>query len=164
LPEEFWLCFGSRKWHKNTPAAVEAMRGRPLVIVGATLAVAQPGQGHPKEGFQPALPLPHIAEEDLPAVYSSTRGLIFPSLREGFGLPVIEAMACGTPVVCLPAPGVKEAAGTAAVMAEDMTTAALAEAVSRLDNAKMRGSKIEAGLEWVKRFTWEKTIEVICNW
>jgi alpha-1,3-rhamnosyl/mannosyltransferase len=146
LPEEFWLCFGSRKWHKNTQAAVEATRGRTLIVVGQ---IAN---------------LPYIAEEDLPAVYSASRGLIFPSLREGFGLPVIEAMACGTPVVCFPAPGVKEAAGTAAVVAEDMTAAALAEAVSRLDNVLVRKSKIEAGLEWVKQFTWEKTIEVIGNW
>jgi alpha-1,3-rhamnosyl/mannosyltransferase len=145
LPDEFWLCFGSRKWHKNTKAAVEAMRGRPLVVVGQVSN------------------LPYIAEEDLPAVYSASRGLIFPSLREGFGLPVIEAMACGTPVACFPAPGVKEAAGTAAVMAEDMTTAALAEAVNRLDNAGARESKIEAGLEWVKQFTWNKTVTTIDN-
>jgi len=148
LLDDFWLCFGSRKWHKNTLAAVEAMRGRMLIVVG-----------HASRAN-----LPYIAEEDLPAVYSASRGLIFPSLREGFGLPVIEAMACGTPVVCLPGPGVKEAAGTAAVMAEDMTTAALAEAVSRLDNAEVRESKIEAGLEWVKRFTWKNTVEVIGNW
>ena len=145
LPDEFWLCFGSRKWHKNTQAAVEAMRERTLIVVGQ---IAN---------------LPYITEEDLPAIYSSSRSLIFPSLREGFGLPVIEAMACGTPVVCLPAPGVKEAAGTAAMMAEDMTTTALAEVVSRLDNVQVRESKIEAGLEWVKQFTWEKTVATIEN-
>ena len=152
LPDEFWLCFGSRKWHKNTRAAVEAVGGRSLVIVG--------GDRHQVSRRH----LVSVAEVDLPAMYSASRGLIFPSLREGFGLPVIEAMACGTPVVCLPAPGVKEAAGTAAVMAEDMTTTALAEAVSRLDNAETHESKIEAGLEWVKRFTWKNTVEVIGNW
>ncbi len=145
LPDEFWLCFGSRNWHKNTRAAVEAMSGRPLVVVGQVSN------------------LPYIAEEDLPAVYSASRGLIFPSLREGFGLPVIEAMACGTPVVCFPASGVKEAAGTAAVMAEDMTTESLTEAVGRLDDPAVRESKIEAGLEWVKQFTWNKTVATIDN-
>ncbi|MBI3241684.1 MAG: glycosyltransferase family 4 protein [Chloroflexi bacterium] len=147
LPDEFWLCFGSRKWHKNTGAAVEAMRGRTLLIVG-----------HASRGN-----LPYVAEEDLPAVYSASRGLMFPSLCEGFGLPVVEAMACGTPVVCLPAPGVKEAAGEAAVMADDMTTAALAEAVNQLDDLAVRESKIEAGFEWVKRFTWENTLATIEN-
>jgi alpha-1,3-rhamnosyl/mannosyltransferase len=153
LPEEFWLCFGSQKWHKNTRAAIEVMREKPLTVSTTAVIVGQAGAGSP----------PHIAEADLPALYSAARGLIFPSLREGFGLPVIEAMACGTPVACLPAPGVKEAAGPAAMMAEDLTTAALAEAVRRLDDPAVRESKIEAGLKWVKRFTWDATVEVIEN-
>ena len=147
LPDEFWLCFGSTRWHKNTRAAIEAARERTVVIVGL------PNTGIAK--------LPYIAENDLPAVYSAARAFIFPSLREGFGLPIIEAMACGTPVVCLPAPGVKEAAGDAAMMAAEMTTEALADAVRRLDDADVWHAKREAGLEWAKRFTWQSTVEAI---
>jgi glycosyltransferase involved in cell wall biosynthesis len=102
-----------------------------------------------------------VAEADLPALYSAAKGLIFPSLREGFGLPIIEAMACGTPVACLPAPGVREAAGGAAMMAEDMTTEALAEAVRRLADPAVREAKREAGLEWARRFTWDATVQAI---
>ncbi len=143
LPDDFWLCFGSTRWHKNTQAAIEAAQGRTSVVAG------QFGK------------LPYIAENDLPAVYSAARALIFPSLREGFGLPIIEAMACGTPVACLPAPGVKEAAGEAAMMAADMSTGALADAVRRLDDPDTWRTKREAGLEWAKRFTWQSTVEAI---
>ncbi len=152
LPDEFLLCFGSKKWHKNTKALLE-IGDSSLVIVGDAA-----------NGIRNTHYVPHIEESDLPSVYSSASALIFPSLREGFGLPIIEAMACGTPVVCLPAPGVKEAAGNAAVMADDLTTAALAEAVSRLGDPIFREEKRIAGLEWVKRFTWEKTVQAICNW
>ncbi|MBI5290913.1 MAG: glycosyltransferase family 4 protein [Chloroflexi bacterium] len=138
FPESFWLCFGSARWHKNVQAAVLAAGAEPLVIV---------------EGA--------VREADLPALYSAARGLIFPSLREGFGLPIIEAMACGAPVACLPAPGVREAAGGAAMMAEDMTTEALAEAVRRLADPAVREAKREAGLEWARRFTWDATVQAI---
>jgi alpha-1,3-rhamnosyl/mannosyltransferase len=149
LPDKFLLCFGSKKWHKNTKALLEIRDSR-LVIIGDA-----------PNGIRNTHYVPHIEESDLPAFYSSASALIFPSLREGFGLPIIEAMACGTPVVCLPAPGVKEAAGSAAVMADDMTNAALAQAASRLHDPIFREEKRIAGLEWVKQFTWEKTVQMI---
>ncbi len=164
LPDEFWLCFGSRKWHKNSGAAIEVIKkikDQGLVIVGGNFNGIRNLALSVVEGTHY---VSHIEENDLPVVYSSASALIFPSLHEGFGLPIIEAMACGTPVVCLPAPGVKEAAGDAAVMADDVTDAALAEAASCLRDPIFREEKRIAGLEWVKRFTWEKTVQVICNW
>ncbi|MBI5051933.1 MAG: glycosyltransferase family 4 protein [Chloroflexi bacterium] len=152
LPDEFLLNFGSKKWHKNTKALVEIGDWRLVIVGNATHEVSS-------RHFV----CDRVEENDLPALYSSASALIFPSLREGFGLPIIEAMACGTPVVCLPAPGVKEAAGDAAVMADDMTNGALAQAASRLRDPIFREEKRIAGLEWVKRFTWEKTVQVICN-
>jgi alpha-1,3-rhamnosyl/mannosyltransferase len=150
LPDEFLLCFGSKKWHKNTKALLVIGDWR-LVVVG------KPTHEVSSRHFV----CDRIEEPDLPAVYSSATALIFPSLREGFGLPIIEAMACGTPVVCLPAPGVKEAAGSAAVMADDMTNVALAQAASRLHDPIFRHEKRIAGLEWVKRFTWSQTVQTI---
>jgi alpha-1,3-rhamnosyl/mannosyltransferase len=182
LPDEFWLCFGSTRWHKNTRAAIEAVRGRTLVFVGSlphailrreapkhlwadpeTLRAfdAQSDKSESSANSAGSAVKPFVEENDFPAVYSAARALIFPSLREGFGLPIIEAMACGTPVVCLPAPGVKEAAGDAAMMAAEITTEALADAVRRLDDADVWHAKREAGLEWAKRFTWQSTVEAI---
>ncbi|MEK7440153.1 MAG: glycosyltransferase family 1 protein [Chloroflexota bacterium] len=149
LPDEFLLCFGSKKWHKNTDALWEIRDWR-LVVTGGGF-----------NGIRNTQYVSHIDESDLPSFYSSASALIFPSLREGFGLPIIEAMACGTPVVCLPAPGVKEAASDAAVMADDMTNAALAQAASRLRDPIFREEKRIAGLEWVKQFTWSKTVQTI---
>jgi alpha-1,3-rhamnosyl/mannosyltransferase len=145
LPDQFWLCFGSKRWHKNTKAAIEAAGSRPLIVVGQSAT------------------LPHVPEEDLPALYSTAHCLVFPSLREGFGLPIIEAMACGTPVVCLPAPGVREAAGDAAVLAADLTASALAESLSQLDSESIWQAKREAGLQWATRFTWTRTIAAILD-
>lgn len=151
LPEEFWLCFGSKKWHKNTKALLEIGDWTRSVVIA----------GDAPNEIRNTHYVPHIEESDLPAVYSSASALIFPSLREGFGLPIIEAMACGTPVICLPAPGVKEAAGDATVIADDMTNAALAQAASRLRDPIFREEKRIAGLEWVKGFTWSKTVQTI---
>jgi alpha-1,3-rhamnosyl/mannosyltransferase len=152
LPDEFVLCFGSKKWHKNTKALLEIGDWNCVVVGGDFNEIRNTHY------------VSYIEESDLPALFSSATALIFPSLREGFGLPIIEAMACGTPVVCLPAPGVKETAGGAAVMADDLTDAALAQAASRLRDPIFREEKRIAGLEWVKRYTWEKTVQVICNW
>jgi glycosyltransferase involved in cell wall biosynthesis len=175
LPDEFWLCFGSKRWHKNTLAAIQALQGRPLVIVGdydpAPLrhrAVAQLWAGQvastPVEPFAaPSRVLPFVADDDLPALYTAAQGLVFPSLREGFGLPIIEALACGTPVACLPAPGVREAAGKAAVVAHALSPEALFAAIHKLDDPKFREAKREAGLAWAKQFTWDKTVSAITD-
>ena len=95
--------------------------------------------------------LGYVPDDELPALYRRARLLLMPSLYEGFGLPVLEAMASGTPVVAANRGALPETAGDAALVVEpdDFAEAAL----EALDDERL----IAAGLERAARFTWERT-------
>lgn len=96
-----------------------------------------------------------VDEGDLPALYSAASVFAFPSLYEGFGLPVLEAMACGTPVVCSNASSLPEVAGDAALMVAPEDAQALAETLDRvLRDSSLRAGMAQRGLAQAARFTW----------
>ena len=98
-----------------------------------------------------------IADEDLPALYNLADLFVFPSLYEGFGLPPLEAMACGTPVVSSDVSSLPEVVGEAGLMVEATDTEALAEVMKRvLEDNVLREEMIAKGLEQARQFTWEK--------
>lgn len=98
-----------------------------------------------------------VADEDLPALYNLTDLFVFPSLYEGFGLPPLEALACGTLVVTSNASSLPEVVGEAGLMVEATDTKALAEAMKRvLEDVALREGMVAKGLEQAKKFTWEK--------
>ena len=99
--------------------------------------------------------LGHVPKEELSAVYRGAACLVFPSRYEGFGLPVLEAMAVGTPVVASTAGALPEVAGDAAVLVPPRDPAALAEGVERALSDRDRLRKL--GFERSRRFTWEET-------
>lgn len=96
-------------------------------------------------------------EEDLPALYSGAALTAFPSLYEGFGLPILESMACGTPVVTANVSSLPEVAGDAALLIDPYDMPALTNAIRQLvtDDA-LRRTLIQRGYEQVKQFTWAK--------
>lgn len=99
-----------------------------------------------------------VDDEDLPALYSAASVLAYPSLYEGFGLPVLEAMACGTPVVTSNVSSLPEVAGEAALMVPPTDVAALSEALLRvLTDGALRAHMVERGLAQARRFTWENS-------
>ncbi len=101
-----------------------------------------------------------VAEEDLPALYNLADLLAFPSLYEGFGLPPLEAMACGTPVVTSNSSSLPEIVGGVGIMVEATDTEGLVEAMRRaLQDGELRRSMIEKGLEQAKKFSWRKAAE-----
>ncbi|MFB0545344.1 MAG: glycosyltransferase family 4 protein, partial [Anaerolineae bacterium] len=101
-----------------------------------------------------------VAEEDLPALYNLAALLAFPSLYEGFGLPPLEAMACGTPVVTSNSSSLPEIVGGVGIMIEATDTEGLVEAMRRaLQDGELRRSMIEKGLEQAKKFSWRKAAE-----
>jgi len=100
----------------------------------------------------------YLHDEDLRALYSSCRVFVYPSLYEGFGLPPLEAMACGAPVITSRIPSITETVGTAARLVDPRDTNQLSRAmVEMLSEEKMRKHFCEAGAEHVKKFTWEQT-------
>lgn len=99
-------------------------------------------------------------DADLPALYQGAAVYVLPSRYEGFGIPVLEAMASGTPVVTTTAASLPEVAGDAALLVDPDDRAALVEAVRRvLDDPMLRDDLIARGKARVPRFTWRKTAE-----
>jgi len=102
--------------------------------------------------------LGYIPETDLPAIYSAAGALCFPSLFEGFGLPVLEAMACGTPVVCSDAGALGEVAGDAAMVVEAENRPRIADALECvLTDERVRSDLTQRGLARAGQYTWDRT-------
>lgn len=102
--------------------------------------------------------LGHVASEDLPRVYNCADALLYPVHYAGFGLPPVEAMACGTPVVCSNRGSLPEITGGAALMADPENYSQLAKHLaSLLTDTNIREIYRAKGLEQAKRYSWEKT-------
>ncbi len=105
-----------------------------------------------------------VPAEDLPALYNLADCFVFPSLYEGFGLPVLEAMACGTPVVCSNLASLPEVAGDAALLVDPREPAALARAIlDVLEDETLRRRLREAGLRRATAFTWSRAAAATAN-
>ena len=101
--------------------------------------------------------LDYVPDPDLAGLYSGARALVFPSLYEGFGFPILEAMACGVPVVCANTSSLPEVAGDAALLVDPQDTAALSGAIDRLlADASLRARLVGQGLEQVRKFSWAR--------
>jgi glycosyltransferase involved in cell wall biosynthesis len=104
--------------------------------------------------------VPSLHDCQLSALYRGAELLIFPSLVEGFGLPVIEAMACGCPVVTSKASPMEEIAGDAALLVDPYSSEEISHAVERLvPSTALRAALTERGKKRAEQFTWEKTAE-----
>ena len=99
-----------------------------------------------------------LSHDDVPLIYNAANVLVFPSLHEGFGMPVIEAMASGVPVICSGIPPLKEITDSAAIFVDPFDPRDIARGIlSVLTDNKLRERLIEDGLERAGMFTWEKT-------
>jgi glycosyltransferase involved in cell wall biosynthesis len=152
--DSFLLFVSSIEPRKQPLAAVAAADavGRKLVVVGPAkdpeLAAELRRRGADVRGYVP--------KAELVSLYQRAACLVFPSRYEGFGLPVVEAMACGTPVVAAPEPALREVAGDAAIFTGD-----LADGLRRALTERDRLSA--AGLERAKSFTWRETARITAD-
>ncbi|MEF8866608.1 MAG: glycosyltransferase family 1 protein, partial [Salinibacter sp.] len=143
LPDAFLLFFGNTDPKKNMRRVVAAYAQyaemaeapRPLVVADVDrdrLRDPLRALGHPDLIDRIRLP-GYIAHDDMPAVYSQATAFLYPSLRESFGLPILEAMACGTPVLTSTTAAMPEVAGSAALRVDPRDRDALAEGIRTLD-------------------------------
>lgn len=99
----------------------------------------------------------YVPEDDLPALLSGARLFTLASLHEGFGLSVLEAMACGTPTLCSNVTSLPEVAGDAALLVDPLDVDDIAAAMDRgVDDEQLRAELVAKGFEQVKRFSWER--------
>ncbi len=102
----------------------------------------------------------YVADEDLPALYRAARAFVYPSLFEGFGLPPLEAMACGTPVVTSDVSSLPEVAGDAALLIDPNDEQALANALVEITrDERLRAELREKGIAQAKKFAWRDVAE-----
>ena len=156
------LVVGTLQRRKDPEAAIEA-----LALLGGgdlRLIFAGPDKGGraeaegaaEREGLTQRVEFHgHVPLDDLAALYRGASCLVFPSRYEGFGLPLLEAMATGTPVVATTAGAMPEVAGDAAILVEDRNPAALAGGIERALADRER--LVAAGLERARAFTWAET-------
>ena len=165
LPRWFILSVGTLEPRKNFAGLISAyaqlrrQTGLPhgLVIAGKEGWLYQDIYDRvTKEGLQDCVLFPgFVADEDLPGLYSLADLLAFPSLYEGFGIPPLEAMACGTPVVTSRNSSLLEVVGSAALLVDPNDVDALAESMARvLGNAKLRLRLSDLGRAQAERFSW----------
>ena len=105
-----------------------------------------------------------VATGDLPAIYSSADIFVYPSFYEGFGIPLLESMACGTPVMTSDISSMPEVVGDVALLFDPYSVEDIAEKILKLarDNS-MRNILSEEGIERAKKFSWEKSARKILN-
>jgi glycosyltransferase involved in cell wall biosynthesis len=102
----------------------------------------------------------YVAEEGLPALYRNAAAFVYPSLYEGFGMPVIEAMACGTPVLTSNVAALPELAEGAALLVDPLDEDAIANALHALGTDRgLRDRLREAGPRRAARYSWERTCQ-----
>ena len=166
IDRPYVLCVGALQARKNVPLAIEAYarlmgkgtecelvvaggdRGGRIDVLDAILRTRLTGRVHL---------VGHVEDEELPALYSAARVLVFPSLYEGFGLPALEAMASGTPVVASNTTGLAEAVGDAGLTVDPTSAEELADALARvLNDAALRERLVAAGHERAADFTWAR--------
>ncbi len=150
-----------RSYHKNINILKVSSRmhsNNNLVIVGQKGWLSEDIYKLPKKlGIEERVKfLGYVPDEKMPALYSNALALVFPSLFEGFGLPILEAQACGCPVITSNTSSMPEIAGKGAILVDPYSVDDIVSGMSRIMNHELRIKLIKAGFENVKRFSWEK--------
>lgn len=169
LPERYLLFLGTNKPHKNlrrlleawTIAAERGAEGHRLVLAGPVdLGFPAPMEIAATLGAGKVVVVGRVPEDDLPALLGGAQVLLQPSLDEGFGLPVLEAMACGTAVACSAIPALLEVAGDAALSFDPRDVEAMADAIRRLvSDPGLRADLACRGSERARLFSWDQSAQ-----
>ena len=166
LPDRYLLFVGTLEPRKNLIRLLSAFEtihaeglAEGLVIVGRRGWLYDDFFARLEESpAREAVILPgYVPDEDLPTIYTGAQASVLPSLYEGFGLPVLEAMACGTPVAASNVSSIPEIGGDAALYFDPLDVEAMTEALrGLLRDGDMRDGMRTRGLAWATRFSWER--------
>ena len=178
LPDRFVLYVGDVTWNKNLPRLIEAVKSInvPLVMVGKALVSEDFDKNNPwnkdlvkvqemlkhqtSNSQHQIITLGFISTEDLVAIYNLATVFAMPSLYEGFGLPILEAMSCGCPVVTTKEGSLEEVAGKAAFYVDGYDVESIAQGLKKVFSDKsLQKDLSDKGLEKAAEFSWKKTAE-----
>lgn len=163
LSRPYLLFVGSVSPRKNLTTAIDAFNAvtkrlpgpLEMLIVGVS-SKSFPQVRIPAGREKDLRPMGYVDDEDLPGLYAGAKALVYPSLYEGFGLPPLEAMACGTPVITSNCSSLPEVVGDAALLVDPRSVRELEDALYRmLTDADLSENLRKRGLERAKRFSWE---------
>lgn len=170
-PQNYFLFVGTIQPRKNLERLIRAYAKtnvKALVLAGGKGWLSEDIYKLPKQlGIEDHVKfLGYVPDKDLPALYSGAIAFLFPSLFEGFGLPILEAFSCGCPVLTSNTSSLPEVAGNAALLVDPYSIEEIAQGILSLTiNHKLRTRLAKLGLEQVKNFSWqkaaEKTLEVL---
>lgn len=177
LPEKFALYVGDVTWNKNLPNLVEAIKRIkvPLVMVGKALSQNDFDEKNPWnsdllkvnemiKGESNFIKLGFVSDEELVNLYNSATLLTMPSLYEGFGLPIIEAMSCGCPVVTSDRGSLKEVSGDGAYFVDPDSVSSIAKGIGTVFSSNDIQKKLsKMGILQSSKFSWEKTANDTMN-
>lgn len=170
LPESFFLYVGMMKAHKNVAWLIKLFKElrakekiqSSLVLIGRLdpkykEAKDLLSQLQPEDGI---VSIPYVEREELKALFKLSLALIHPSLYEGFGLTLLEAMAVGTPVIALSSGSIPEVVGNAAYLVTTGSCTEMSDAITRMERVpELRREHIRLGKERVRRFSWKETVK-----
>ena len=167
LDAPYFLCVGAISPRKNLDRLLRAWRGIAEEMEGANLIIVG------KEGLRFAgsmslnlktnrvIRLSSVGDEDLACLYTGARGLLYPSLYEGFGLPILEAMACGCPVLTSNCTAMPEVSNGAAILVDPVSEASIADGIRGLASEHRRQVLRKSGFARCRDFAWERTANIV---
>ena len=165
IDKPYFLVVGHRAAEKNALLSFQAFARSPLNQTHLLVCAGGGAQLEPElAGFVPAgsaRTLGRLSDEDLAIAYSGATALLYPSTYEGFGMPLLEAMACACPVITTRCASIPEDARDAALYIEPRDPADLAAAMQRITYPEVRKRLIEAGQQRARHFSWRKMADIV---
>lgn len=166
LEAGYWLYVGTLEPRKNLErvikAFIEANTGRKLVLVGISGWKNSGLWSVIRKHQDQIIVTGYVADEDLPGIYQGAFGFIYASLYEGFGIPIVEAMASGVPVLSADNSSLQEVGGTASVYVSANSEEEIADGLKELSqNTRLRRKKIAGGLVQARRFSWGSSAQAL---
>ncbi|MBN1680952.1 MAG: glycosyltransferase family 4 protein [Anaerolineae bacterium] len=163
LPERYLLFIGTLQPRKNIARIVQGYArwraSQPNCDTALVLAGPQGWLYDPEwtAGVEGVLLPGYVDDDDVAALYSGARALVFTTLYEGFGFPVLEAMRCGIPVLTSTTSSLPEVAGDAALLVNPMAIQAIADGIGKLvSDEALRAELVQKGSQQTQRFTWQR--------
>lgn len=174
LPDNYVLFVGNIEPRKNITTLIDAYTNlpniisdkHPLLLVGAngwlSEEIFHKLEESKKRGYSIVRPNSYVDDADIPAVYSGAKMLVYPSHYEGFGMPPLEAMSCGVPVIAADNTSLPEVVGDAGMLVKSNDANAITESITKLASANdLRNQMIKKGYLQTKKFSWEHSAKKI---